>query len=469
MRSDSNLLLVSLLLGLLLSCTSPEPNLSGLQAELDSLVSASVKNEEGREYRNAVVLFDAPQLPFTYRGASGIGWIDPKIPMTADNQFYIESITKTFTATVVMQLAEEGLLGDQGLNATLGELEVFPSEVLDQLHVIEDRSYGSRITVAQLLRHRTGMKNFTYDDEGGRVGDYPGESFAPNSMLGLFVGDPEKGLLSLLSTVQNHLPEGTDVTQYVAQHGFPMEIDLGTFHFFTPPFKHWDYASWKRNRKDRLAGLLNFYLSGMNRTAMFPPGESFAYTDTNYLVSGLLIEKVTGNSLHSELRRRIFDPLKMEDSYMSYSSDPPFEAYRKELSELWALELPIVKLDVNRSMMWSDAGIVSTVDDLNTFVRALANGRLFKRESTLEEMTSLPEGEDFGYGCGIGVDRRGDDTILFHSGGAASWMIYHSKKDISFIGTMNDATDRGRERLVAVHEGVQEALGKYGIELPSPF
>ena len=48
-------------------------------------------------------------------------------------------------------------------------------------------------------------------------------------------------------------------------------------------------------------------------------------------------------------------------------------------------------------------------------------------------------------------------------------MIYHTAADISFIGTMNDATDGGRERLGAVHKGVQEALDRLGIELSSPF
>ena len=313
------------------------------------------------------------------------------------------------------------------------------------------------------------MKNFTYDDQGGRVADYPGQPFAPNSMLGLFVGDPVKGIAGLMTETRKHLPDGTNPVSYIANHGFPDTIDLAAYYFFSPPFPHWDYDAWKKDPNDRLAGLLNFYLSGMNETAMFPPGEGFAYTDTNYLVLGLLIEKITGRSLHSVLRERIFDPLKMERTYMSYATDPSGELYRKNLSELWALEMPIVHLKVNRSMMWSDAGIVSTVDDLNTFVRALTTGKLFKNASTFETMTALPEGENYGYGCGIGIDRRGKDTILFHSGGAASWMIYHTEADISFIGTMNDATEGGRERLGAVHKGIQEVLGTRGIELPSPF
>jgi CubicO group peptidase (beta-lactamase class C family) len=395
--------------------------------------------------------------------------VQPYAPMTPDHQFYIESISKTFTATITLQLAEEGLLGEKGLDATLGELEVFPPEVLDQLHRIGGESYGSSITVSQLLHHRTGMKNFTYEDENGRVADYPGQPFAPNSLLGVLVGDPSHGLAALMRCAQEHLPKGTNPAEHIAEKGPPDECTENSYYFFSSPFKHWDYAAWREDPSDRFAGLLNFYLSAMNRTAVFPPGQAFAYTDTNFLVLGLLVEKITGKSFHSELRRRILDPLGMDGTYMSYSTDPPADEYQRNLSELWAIDLPIVKLGVNRSMMWSDAGIVSTVDDLNTFIRALWEGKLFEEESTLETMTALPEGEKYGYACGIGVDRRGDDTILFHSGGAASWMIYHTKADISFIGSMNDATAGGRERMGAVHEGFREALEKRGIELPSPF
>jgi D-alanyl-D-alanine carboxypeptidase len=469
LRKHFSILIMFLLMGLPSGCTTSPADLSELREELNLLVSASTQDENSEPYRNAVVLLDSPRHSFTYRGASGIGSVQPRTAMTPDHQFYIESITKTFTATVVLQLAEEGRLGEKGLEANLGELEIFPPEVLDQLHRIEGESYGSSITVSQLVHHRTGMKNFTYDDENGRVADYPDQSFAPNSLLGLFVGDPEKGVAGLLKCAVENIPEGTNPITYIGDQGFPGECNLSSYYFFAPPYKHWDYSAWKKDPKDRLAGLLNYYLSGMNQTAMFPPGDDFAYTDTNYLVLGLLIEKITGNSLHSELRQRIFEPLRMERTYMSYATDPLADNYRRDLSELWALDLPIVQLGINRSMMWSDAGIVSTVDDLNTFIRALAAGKLFKDESTLETMISLPAGVEMGYGCGIVVDRTGDDTILFHSGGAASWMIYFTQADVSFIGTMNDATAGGSQRFGEVHKGFQEALGKHGIKINSPF
>jgi CubicO group peptidase (beta-lactamase class C family) len=102
-------LLVFPLLALLPAHAFSQPDRRELHEELDRLVSASTEGKDHPEYRNAVVLLDSPPHSFTYRGASGFA--QAGTPMTPDHQFYIESITKTFTATIALQLAEEGRLG----------------------------------------------------------------------------------------------------------------------------------------------------------------------------------------------------------------------------------------------------------------------------------------------------------------------------------------------------------------------
>ena len=101
-------------------------------------------------------------------------------------------------------------------------------------------------------------------------------------------------------------------------------------------------------------------------------------------------------------------------------------------------------------------------------MRALAKGKLFEQEATLKTMIELPEGEEMAYGRGIGIKRVGDETILFHSGGAASWMFYYMSSDTTFIGTMNDADGGGRGRFGKVHKGFGEVLSAQGIEFSSP-
>ena len=74
-----------------------------------------------------------------------------------------------------------------------------------------------------------------------------------------------------------------------------------------------------------------------------------------------------------------------------------------------------------------------------------------------------------GYGRGIVVNRKGDETILFHGGGAASLMIYQVESDISFVAAMNDAGPEGQPRMGGIMGGFQEVLAPHGIHLKSPF
>ena len=124
---------------------------------LDAALVRAVTDENGKIYRNAVIRIDAPDYGFTYEKAAGIARADTGETMTVDHQFTIASVGKTMTAIMILQLWEEGALGEKGLDATLGDLEAFPPEVLDALHKINGISYGREITVRQLLKsdHRS--------------------------------------------------------------------------------------------------------------------------------------------------------------------------------------------------------------------------------------------------------------------------------------------------------------------------
>lgn len=92
-----------------------------------------------------VVWIDTPQNRF--EGASGSANLSAEVPMPADGAFRIGSITKMFTAAVVAQLAEDGVL-------TLEDsLAQWLPEVADQL------PHGDQITVYQLLTHTSGLFN----------------------------------------------------------------------------------------------------------------------------------------------------------------------------------------------------------------------------------------------------------------------------------------------------------------------
>ena len=145
-------LILSLTLMMLLSgCTIPTPDASQtfpqafppdvvaeIQAAMDDLTASGLPP-------GMVVWIDTPEYRFA--GASGFADLMNDTPMPPEGAFRIGSITKMFTATVIIQLAEEGVL-------TLDDpLALWLPEVAEQL------PYGDQITLRHLLTHTSGLFN----------------------------------------------------------------------------------------------------------------------------------------------------------------------------------------------------------------------------------------------------------------------------------------------------------------------
>ncbi len=115
-----------------------------LQSLLDSFVS------EQDNVRNGVLLVEGPE--FKWKGASGMAVPENGIAMLPDDQWNIDSIAKTMTATIVMKLVEAKDLGIDDLIS-----RYLPDSLMDGLHVYEGRSYDEEITVRHLLTHTSGI------------------------------------------------------------------------------------------------------------------------------------------------------------------------------------------------------------------------------------------------------------------------------------------------------------------------
>jgi D-alanyl-D-alanine carboxypeptidase len=414
---------------------------------LETALADSVTDENGETYRNAVIYVEAPNQNFVYTGAAGTARADTGEPMTVEHQFEIASIGKTMTAVIIMQLWEEGALGPNGLDATLEELQAFPPEVLDVLHIIDGVSYGREITVRHLLNQTTGLRDLLNDNAKELGDDYPEYmGYAPGSLNHTVIFDEERGFEAMMRCVHEGQPEGCALEDYHLAYTWP----------------HWDYQAWQNDPTDKMAGLLNFFLDGANENALWQPGEGFHYSDTNYVILGLLIEELTGNSLHYELRDRIFDPLGMDATYMSYATNPPASQWENRVADHWAAGYPLISSGVNLSMDWSGGGEFSTVSDLNTFIRALANNELFENEATLEEMVTRPEAHDEPYAAGIVVLPADDGLLLHHSGSSGCWVEYHTAHDLSVAGMVGEMDDV--ERFIQLRADIYEALDSAGMQ-----
>ena len=166
------------------------------------------------------------------------------------------------------------------------------------------------------------------------------------------------------------------------------------------------------------------------------PGSRFHYSDTNYILLGLIIERAAAKPLHLVFREQIFDPLGMNATWLSYRGEPRGAApsHRYEGAE----DLHDVP---RQSADWAGGGLISTTRDLERFLRGLASGALFRQPGTLDTMRqAVPVGEnDISYGLGLYRVKLADGQgeLWGHDGHGNSFAYYWPDRDITFTGTLN--------------------------------
>ncbi|MEV4357799.1 serine hydrolase domain-containing protein [Nonomuraea sp. NPDC049625] len=281
-----------------------------------------------------------------WAGSAGARALGGTAKPPIDGHVRIGSNTKTFTATLVLQLVAEGRLG----------LDIPAADYLPEFGL--DR----RITVRMLLQHTSGLFNFS-----GEVYD-----------------------------------DGTVVP------GIP--IPYGTTG------KEWVDNRLKTYRPQELLEL------ALSKPARFEPGTGWSYSNTNYVLARLLIEKVTGRSLAEEMRRRILGPLNLSGTVVPDASpeipEPHAHAYYRyeDAGEQQTIDI------TRQNPSWISTGgdMISTTQDLHTFVSALLGGKLLPAPLLAEMCTPHPTGiPNMDYGLGVFVVTTDDGgTVISHNGAA---------------------------------------------------
>ena len=377
-----------------------------------SIANFSVKEFNTDAIKNCVLEISIPRLNFEHHINLGQARADSEAPMTPTHQFHIASITKTITATLVLQLWEKGAFGSKGLDISLGELSIFPKEVLNRLHNKNNVSSGSRITLRQLLTHTSGLKDPYADDENGIASDYGGA--APGSIAAAWQSDLEK-----LGSGDSSFNEQTAII-----------------------YKNWlPWDATEPNNKD--AGMINYYINTLGNSPVAKPGKTDHYSDTGFVILALVAEKISNKSYHRLLRDNIFDPLGMDSTYLAYAIDPKPGLWEKEISDCYVGDFPMVSGGFNFSFDWGGGGLVSTAGDLNKFLEGLHNGKLFKMKHTLYEMfswnrfTSLGANVEIGLGILCYENKKNKTRIFGHDGAWGSVMFYEPNYGIYISGTVN--------------------------------
>ena len=198
------------------------------------------------------------------------------------------------------------------------------------------------------------------------------------------------------------------------------------------------------------------------RPAIFAPGKEYDYCNTNYVLLGLIAEKLEGVPLAKIFQDRLFGPLGMKHTllpantsntipelyshgYLYGSSsyalvDAPYPADLQAAAKAGTLK-PNDDTGQNPSYAYAAGGVISTADDLAIWMRALVGGKLFDADYQSQWLDSLepqdpskPLGQKYGYG--ISQITFGPNSVYFHGGempGYNSFMGYDPVNAVTLI------------------------------------
>lgn len=322
-----------------------------------------------------------------------------------------------------------------------------PVTVADVLtRAVADEDLAGGIVV---IRNGADLTRFAagYSDVETKAGFEPNTHIRAASITKTFVAATilqlvAEGRLALDASVETYLPgrirgEGIDANAITVrqllrhQSGLPEYFDKDT----PPPAEP--------KTPDQLLDM------ALVNPAQFPPGAEMKYTNTNYVIAGMLIEKMTGRPAVDEITWRIIVPLGLFDTYFPAPGDTglraPF-ARGYELVDGQRTDLTVFQA----SAAGMAGGLISTNEDTSAFITALLGGRVVPG-AQLEEMMDVVEMPDsdglFDYGlglmkanlpCGVTAWGHGGDIFGYHSfvakpfaGPAVSMTVTQSPKAAS--------------------------------------
>ncbi|MFF0551840.1 serine hydrolase domain-containing protein [Streptomyces sp. NPDC004311] len=176
----------------------------------------------------------------------------------------------------------------------------------------------------------------------------------------------------------------------------------------------------------------------LSHPPLFAPGTSWSYSNTNYILAGMIIERVTGKPLADAVAERISRPLGLTATYLPRADDPRIRSpHGRHYSKLM-LTTPDAGVhdvtELNPSWGWAAGGIVSTTGDLDRFFGALLGGRLLppaQQEAMLTMLTTRNWIPDTAYGLGVSSIRLACGTTVWGMGGAinGSWTYTYGTRD----------------------------------------
>ena len=192
------------------------------------------------------------------------------------------------------------------------------------------------------------------------------------------------------------------------------------------------------------------------------PGTGWAYSNSNYLLLGMVIERATGGTVGEALRELVLDPLALEDTFLQPDEVPRgalANGHSHPADTLYGRAFVTTDQSEYRpdaawaSSLWTAGGMVSSADDLVRWTDALFGGRVLE-DGSLDVMLRVnPHGD---YGLGVARKELGGRTAWGHSGmlrGFTTLMLHFPREDISLVVLANQDRANLDDVLLGRHGG----------------
>lgn len=238
----------------------------------------------------------------------------------------------------------------------------------------------------------------------------------------------EKGKLSVNDPLSKYIPDYPDGDK-ITIHNL-LTHTSGIAEYFRD-----ELISW--NHYYSLEELISLFKDNAQN---FIPGERFQYCNSNYILLGYIIEKVSGIEYGNFVQQFIFTPLDMENS--------GYEGRKTKFKNLavgyYSIKpKPVEAFNFNMSIIYSAGGLCSTIDDLYKWDQALYTEKLVKSETLKKMFTPYSQAINYGYGWSGWINETSTFDIMEHTGSFSGFSsyIYRDIRNQIFIIMLSNSNE----------------------------
>ena len=273
----------------------------------------------------------------------------------------------------------------------------------------------------------------------------------------------EEGILSLDDPLSKWLPSYPHIDSTITIRQL-LNHTSGIYMFWS------NQKIWDDLKKDRTKIWTPEEVLRYIKDPYFPPGEGYRYSNTNYLLMAMIIEKITNSSLSTEFRKQFWQPLAIENAYLSIQEKIPEnqahvfgDNFNNDGSNRDLTFLPRAS---HESITFGSAGLFMTAEDLARWCFALFEGQILNQQSMNEMLDMSKNSYGLGVGC-FGKSMGYGEKIIGHSGaniGTSAYMVYLPEHHFSVVVMINGFKhDCSEEITRKVTGNILRELGAIGI------